>query len=121
MEVKKATESEEVYRGKGKKSSVSELKKNTEYNVRVKCVVGELQGMWSDVTAFKTNNLTIDSAILSKKQIKKFLIRNYVSGAERSTEGHRIALEQVTSTGCVTTKGRHLSLLRTQVDMCSVD
>ena len=31
-----------------------------------------------------------------------------------------MVLEQMTSTGCVTTKGRHLSLSRTQVDMCLV-
>ena len=60
VEVKKATESEEgwkeVYRGKGKKCSVSGLEKNTEYNVHVRCVVGEVQGMWSDVANFKTKN-----------------------------------------------------------------
>ena len=57
----------EVYRGKDKKCSVSGLEKNTEYNVRVKCVVGELQGMWSDVATFKTKNIVIDSVILSKE------------------------------------------------------
>ena len=71
VEVKKATESEsgwkEVYRGKDKKCSVRELEKNTEYNVRVMCAIGELQGMWSDVATFKTKNLIIDSAILSKE------------------------------------------------------
>ena len=49
VEVKKATEGEgvlkEIYRGKDKKCSVSGLEKNTEYNVCVKCVVGELQGV----------------------------------------------------------------------------
>ena len=71
VEVKKATESgggwKEAYRGKDKKCTVSGLEKNTEYNARVKCVIGELQGMWSDVANFKTKNLTIDSAILSKE------------------------------------------------------
>ena len=71
VEVKKATESEggwkEVYRGKDKKCSVSGLEKNTEYNVRVRCVVGELQGMWSDVANFRTKNLMVDSAILSNE------------------------------------------------------
>ena len=68
-EVKKAAENEkrwkEVYRGKDKKCSVSGLEKNSEYNVRVKCVVGKLQGMWSDAANFKTKNLSIDSDILS--------------------------------------------------------
>ena len=33
----------EVYRGEDKKCSVSGLEKNTEYNVLVKCVVGEFR------------------------------------------------------------------------------
>ena len=69
--VKKAAENEEgwkeVYRGKDKKCSASGLEKNTEYNVRVKCVIRELQGMWSDVAIFRTKNLTIDSDILLKE------------------------------------------------------
>ena len=72
VEAKKATENgergwKEVYRGKDKKCSMNELEKNTEYNVRARCVVGELQGIWSGVANFKTKNVQvkIDSAILS--------------------------------------------------------
>ena len=71
VEVKKAVENEsgwkEAYRGKDKKCSVSELEKNTEYNVRAMCAIGELQGMWSDAATFRTKNIevNIDSAILS--------------------------------------------------------
>ena len=63
----------EVYRGKNKKCSVNGLEKNTEYNVRVKCVVGELQGMWSSVTKFKTKNfqVRINSAIFSSEANKE--------------------------------------------------
>ena len=81
VEMEKTAENEsgwkEVYRGKEKKCSVSGLEKNTEYNVRVKCTVGELHGMWSDVVTFKTKNLTldlqvrIDSAILSAEVNKE--------------------------------------------------
>ena len=75
VEVKKASISEggwkEVYRGKDKKCTMSGLEKNTEYNVRVECVVGELHGVWSDAVTFKTKNLSIDSDILSSETNKK--------------------------------------------------
>ena len=58
VEVKKTTGGErgwkEVYRGEDKKCSVSGLEKGTEYYVRVRCVIGEEKGMWSDVAAFRT-------------------------------------------------------------------
>ena len=76
MEVKKGTESEEgwkeFYRGENKKCSVSGLEKDTEYNVRVTCVIGEQQGMWSDVANFKTKNkVIIESIILSSEANKE--------------------------------------------------
>ena len=61
----------EVYRGKDKKCSVSGLEKNTKYNVCVKCVVGRLQGMWSDVVTFKTKKIYLGSAILSNEPDKE--------------------------------------------------
>ena len=77
VKVKKVSENEEgwkeVYRGKDKKCSVCGLEKNTEYNVRVKCVIGELQGVWSDITTFRTKNIIIDSNILSREVNKKVL------------------------------------------------
>ena len=56
----------EVYSGADNKCSVSRLDKDTEYNVRVKCVIGELQGGWSDVANVKTKKviISIDSGIL---------------------------------------------------------
>ena len=72
VEVKKGAEEErgwrEVYSGSENKCSVSGLDKDSEYNVRVKCVIGGLQGGWSDVVGVKTKNETkIDSSILSQE------------------------------------------------------
>ena len=68
VEVKEGTEEErgwrEVYSGAENKCSVSGLDKDSEYNVRVKCVIGGLQGGWSDVVVIKTKNITIGSEIL---------------------------------------------------------
>ena len=79
--------------------------------------------MWSDVTTFKTKNPnSIESAILSKEITVTLLKRSFMNGVSQRvlnffTEGHAMDLVQVTSTGCVTTKGGCLSLSRTQVDM----
>ena len=56
-------------KGRTRRCCVSGLEKNTEYRLRVKCVVGDLQGMWSDVATFKTKSIQvrIDSTILSKE------------------------------------------------------
>ena len=58
VEVKKGTEEErgwrEVYSGNENKCDILGLKRDTEYNVRVKCVIGGLQGRWSDVVSVKT-------------------------------------------------------------------
>ena len=68
VEVKKGAEEErgwrEVYSGSKNNCSASGLDKDSEYNVRVKCVIGEFQGRWSDVVSVKTKNITIDSDIL---------------------------------------------------------
>ena len=57
-----------MYRGKDEKCSFVGLEKDTEYNVRVRCIVGELRGEWSDNAGFRTKNLTTDSDILSKEE-----------------------------------------------------
>ena len=77
VEMKKGAEEErewrEVYSGAENKCSASGLDKDSEYNVRVKCVVGELQGGWSDVVSVKTKNfdLKTDSSILSQERYKE--------------------------------------------------
>ena len=126
VEVKKSSESEggwkEVYRGKDKKCSVSGLEKDTEYNVRVKCVVRELQGMWGEVTNFRTKNLSIDSVILSSEvnsEVFKEKLCEWcgTEDFELLYRGSRDGFGASDFHGFVTTKQRHLSLLRTQVDM----
>ena len=77
VEVKKGTEEErvwrEVYSGAENKCSASGLDKDSEYNVRVRCVIGGLQGGWSDVVGVRTKNITvnIDSSILSQEGNKE--------------------------------------------------
>ena len=77
VEVKKGVEEErgwrEVYSGVENKCSASGLDKDSEYNVRVKCVIGGLQGGWSDAVGVKTKNfdLKADSSILSKERDKE--------------------------------------------------
>ena len=77
VEVKKGVEEErgwrEVYSGAENKCSVPGLDKDSEYNVRVKCVIGGLQGGWSDVVSVKTKNfdLKTDSSILSQERGKE--------------------------------------------------
>ena len=72
VEVKKGSEKErgwkEVYSGTESKCSTSGLDKDTEYNVRVRCVIGELHGGWSDVADVRTKNLTIYSEILAGEE-----------------------------------------------------
>ena len=62
VEMKKGADEEErgwkeVYSGAERKCSASGLDKDTDYNVRVKCVIGELHGGWSDVAKEKTHNV----------------------------------------------------------------
>ena len=77
VEAKKGVDEErgwkEVYSGSGNKCSASGLDRDTEYNVRVKCVIGELQGGWSDVAKVKTKNIivNINSSILSQERSKE--------------------------------------------------
>ena len=77
VEVKKGAEEErawrEVYSGVENKCSVSGIDRDSEYNVRVKCVIGGLQGGWSDVVSVKTKNfdLKTDSSILSQERNKE--------------------------------------------------
>ena len=68
VDVKKGDEEErgwkEVYSGTETKCSAPGLDKGTDYNVRVKCAIGELHGGWSDVVKVKTKKETIDSEVL---------------------------------------------------------
>ena len=47
------------------------LDKDNEYNMRVKCVIGELHGGWSDVVSVRTKKIAIDSSILSQERDKE--------------------------------------------------
>ena len=77
VEVKKGSEEErgwkEVYSGTETKCSASGLDKDSEYNVRVKCAIGELHGGWSDVASVRTKKITvnINSSILSQERDKE--------------------------------------------------
>ena len=72
VQMKEASDEEdmwqEVYSGKDKKCSVKGLEMKTEYDVRVKCFIGALQGRWSDTVTVKTKKLVIDSDILSLEE-----------------------------------------------------
>ena len=57
-----------VYQGIENKCSASGLDKDTEYNVRVKCVIREHHGEWSDVASVRTKNTIIESAILASEK-----------------------------------------------------
>ena len=75
VEMKKGVEEErgwkEVYSGTENKCNAFVLDKDTEYNVRVKCVIGELHGGWSDDVSVKTKKITIDSRIISQERVKE--------------------------------------------------
>ena len=129
VELKKVTGGErgwkEVYRGKDKKCSVSGLEKDTEYNVRVKCVIGEFQGMRSDATVFRTKSIQvrIDSTILSKEANKKvFEEKLYewcgTGNFELLYRGPRDDFDASDFHRLCDNKGKIPSLSRTQVDMC---
>ena len=66
VEVKKGTDEDrgwrEVYSGAENKSSASGLDKDSEYNVRVKCVIGGLQGGWSDVVSVRTKKIEFETS-----------------------------------------------------------
>lgn len=80
IEVKKLSEEEkewkEVHSGTEKKCTVNGLEKDTEYNVRVKCIIGGLQGVWSNVVNVRTKNYgnKMESSILSKETNKSMFI-----------------------------------------------
>lgn len=63
-----------VYSGRDKKCVVTDVEMGVEYDVRVKCCIGDLHGIWSDIvnvktkqTLFKTTNMLITSTILSQE------------------------------------------------------
>ena len=61
----------EVYAGADKKCVINGLETDTTYNIRVKCIVGKLQGEWSSIVSVKTKKVSIDSAILSGEANKE--------------------------------------------------
>lgn len=72
VEVKKGNDDEErgwneVYSGTDKKCSASGLEKGTDYDVRVKCVIGDLQGEWSGIAKTKTKEISIFSECVWKE------------------------------------------------------
>lgn len=73
VEMKKGNDIEEeggwkeVYLGVENKCSVSGLEKGTEYDVRVKCVIGDLQGEWSCVTKTRTKETSVFSECVWKE------------------------------------------------------
>ena len=76
VEMKKGVEEErewrEVYSGAENKCNASGLERSTEYNVRVKCVIGEFHGGWGDTASVRTKEQTnIDSLILSQERDKE--------------------------------------------------
>lgn len=80
VEIKKSSDNKgcdewkEVYSGKEKNCNVTGLKMGTEYGVRVKCVIGELNGGWSDVVNVRTKDrIKIDSMILQEKNKEYFI------------------------------------------------
>lgn len=83
VEAKKAADEDEkgwkeVYSGTDKKCTVAGLKGDSEYNVRIKCIIGDLQGEWSDVTGIRTKEYTnkISSLILSQEMDEEIFEQN---------------------------------------------
>ena len=72
VEMKKGAEEErawrEVYSGVETKCSVSGLDKDTEYDVRVKCTIGDIQGGWSDFGRVRTPNIPVPSNIIAMSE-----------------------------------------------------
>ena len=65
----------EVYSGRDKWCNVNGLCVGTEYDVRVKCVVGELMGGWSSVVNVRTRDrIKINSMILLQEKNKDYFV-----------------------------------------------
>ena len=54
----------EVYSGTENRHAIHGLEVDTEYDVRVKCSIRDLDGRWSKVESFRTENTQISSVIL---------------------------------------------------------
>lgn len=58
----------EVYTGSEMKATVPGLEMDTDYDVRVKCAVGDLQGCWSDIVSLTTPSIPPPSNIVAKSE-----------------------------------------------------
>ena len=69
IEIKKDIVEDEfisVYEGKNKNYKISNLEKNKNYQIRINCFFNNLNGNWSDIVKFKTNDKTVNSIILKE-------------------------------------------------------
>ena len=76
VEMKRASESkkrrwEEAYTGKDKKCVMKGFDASTDYNFRVRCTIGKLEGNWSEIAKHRIKKVLIDSTILSKEANKE--------------------------------------------------
>lgn len=58
----------EVYLGTANRHVIHGLEVDTEYDVRIKCSIGDLDGRWSEAESFRTENTQISSAILEAEK-----------------------------------------------------
>ena len=73
VEIKKGSEDEkgrwkEVYSGTDKRCDVKELEIDTEYNVHVKCAIGDIQGKWSNSASVRTKNFPAPTFFTTKSK-----------------------------------------------------
>ena len=76
VEVKKSSDDawKEAYSGKGRKCVLDNVDVDTDYDVHVKCMIGDTDGMWSDVAHVKTaGSVVMDSLILKAETNEKVL------------------------------------------------
>ena len=81
LEIKKENSDEDfklIYEGNNKNFKISNLNNNTSYQIRINCFNNELIGNWSEISNFKTNEISLDSNILREsKRAVEFLNKIY--------------------------------------------
>ena len=81
LEIKKENSDEDfklIYEGNNKNYKISNLNNNTSYQIRINCFNNELIGNWSEISNFKTNEISLDSNILREsKRAVEFLNKIY--------------------------------------------